>query len=90
VVIGAPPFGTNFSPTVWRPPRGRIHMTTRPKIERLRNPRERVTRQLRCNGILLRSRQTEFFAVKLHISPIFQLLNLAKQSEVAGNVRISK
>jgi hypothetical protein len=24
-VVLVPPFGTKFSPTVWRPPRGRIH-----------------------------------------------------------------
>jgi hypothetical protein len=27
-VVLVPPFGTKFTPTVWRPPRGRIHNYT--------------------------------------------------------------
>jgi hypothetical protein len=91
--VGAP-LRSQITPTVWRPPHGRIYMTTTqkggPKIEGLRNPRGRILRQLRCNGIVLRSRQTRFFAVQLQIRPIFQLLNLTKWSKVAGNVRFSK
>jgi hypothetical protein len=40
-VVLVPPFGTNFTPTVWRPPRGRTH-----SYKTRKRPEERGSKEI--------------------------------------------
>jgi hypothetical protein len=82
-----PPFGTKFTPTVWRPPRGRTHGDAKIRACKIRTEPGR--------GVCLRSHQIRRVSLcssknssannikhfLLQISPIVQSLYLAGRSE---------